>query len=316
MSEMNLEPSKLSLAANQVWSESTSLFQKKTEVKIDLGLEKSGSIFNGGGESKGSTSTGIASGYVFGSRVADRVAKASENGGQKASGSVFARPVDVSSIFKRMAEKKKDGCSTADLWKNASACTTTAAGEDSKTSAETVAEGNETPASTSSEDRLKASADELAKHSSLGGDITSTAAEPVTTGEEDEKNVVNISCKFFYFNVESKSWVERGLGTLKINEKNNSCDNFRIVGRTTGSQKVVINSKIFPGMILRNTQLFLIQASPVSISRVQLLLERYISRAKAAEEKQKKCDDADVKSDATSRKRKPEQELDWNEDWE
>lgn len=31
---MNLQPSKLSLAANQVWNESTSLFSKKKDVQI------------------------------------------------------------------------------------------------------------------------------------------------------------------------------------------------------------------------------------------------------------------------------------------
>ena len=77
---MDLPPSKLSSAASRVWSESAGQFHKKTDVKIDLGLqtissssEKAGSE-NAADKEKASTST-ISSGYVFGSRVFERVSK-------------------------------------------------------------------------------------------------------------------------------------------------------------------------------------------------------------------------------------------------
>lgn len=78
-----------------------------------------------------------------------------------------------------------------------------------------------------------------------------------------------VSCKFFYYNTETKSWVERGMGFLRVNQKKGEREQqirirefffdlfvdkqqYFLVGRTTGNQKVVINSKLFTGMIFEN----------------------------------------------------------------
>lgn len=68
---MNLQPSKLSVAANQVWKESSSLF-KKDDVKIDLGLDKT---LNKTSTSSSDNKNVFSSGYVFGSKLSERVAK-------------------------------------------------------------------------------------------------------------------------------------------------------------------------------------------------------------------------------------------------
>lgn len=68
---MNLQPSKLSVAASQVWNESTSLFaQNKTDnIKVDLDLGKKLTDISKNDESKTVITT---SGYVFGSRLTER----------------------------------------------------------------------------------------------------------------------------------------------------------------------------------------------------------------------------------------------------
>ncbi|KAI1726952.1 ranBP1 domain-containing protein [Ditylenchus destructor] len=351
----NLQPSKLALAANQVWNESTSHFQKKTDVKIDLGLDKS--IIGGGSsasENKGvsSTSSGITSGYIFGSRLAERVKTFATQGEEKpgtissvsssdTSGDAKSnKPTDVSSIFKRIAERTKDSAPQA-LWnKPSSTQDTIFEGADSTTTEKVPIPGSNGESTSGSNERLKASMDELVAKQTQP-ELGSTSVEPVTTGEEDEKAVDSISCKFFYFNLDSKAWIERGLGTFKINQKKADRDDIRIVGRTTGSQRVVINSKIFAGMVLEQLsdkrikisalnadselpQLFLIHASPVSISRVHSLLETYIGRAKEIEMRSKDQKDTVDERDSvdsstketmapdnasSSRKRKPEEEL-------
>lgn len=67
-------PSKLSDAASQLWVESASKFQKKPETKIELGFGNTISTnSSAGSDEKASTSSAISSGYVFGSRVSERV---------------------------------------------------------------------------------------------------------------------------------------------------------------------------------------------------------------------------------------------------
>ena len=60
------------------------------------------------------------------------------------------------------------------------------------------------------------------------------------TGEEDEKNIVEINCKLFAF-VDS-NWQERGHGTLRLNDK--SRDESRVVFRQAGNLRVLLNTKV------------------------------------------------------------------------
>lgn len=70
---MNLQPSKLSFAANQVWEESSSLF-KKDDVKVDLGLDKT---LNKSSTLSTESKDVFSSGYVFGSKLLEKVTKVS-----------------------------------------------------------------------------------------------------------------------------------------------------------------------------------------------------------------------------------------------
>uniref|UniRef100_A0A182W3I3 RanBD1 domain-containing protein n=1 Tax=Anopheles minimus TaxID=112268 RepID=A0A182W3I3_9DIPT len=65
------------------------------------------------------------------------------------------------------------------------------------------------------------------------------------TGEEDERNVVEINCKLFAF--AKSNWEERGHGTLRLNDKDNN--ESRVVFRQSGNLRVLINTKVWAGMV-------------------------------------------------------------------
>jgi hypothetical protein len=74
---MDLPPSKLASTASRVWDESTSNFHK-TAFNIDFGLHGLSNTKNGNEsspEKASSSSYKISTGYVFGARVLERVAK-------------------------------------------------------------------------------------------------------------------------------------------------------------------------------------------------------------------------------------------------
>lgn len=75
----------------------------------------------------------------------------------------------------------------------------------------------------------------------------------VITGEESERNVLQISCKLFVFNKENQVWTERGRGYLRLNDmvvKDDGPLRSRIVMRNHGNLKLILNSKIFNEMKL------------------------------------------------------------------
>nr|CAD7574865.1 unnamed protein product [Timema californicum] len=63
-----------------------------------------------------------------------------------------------------------------------------------------------------------------------------------------------INCKLFAFDKATSTWLERGIGTLRLNDKE-ECNGTqsRVVMRTTGSLRVVLNTKIWSGMVVDRT---------------------------------------------------------------
>ncbi|CAL7942563.1 unnamed protein product [Xylocopa violacea] len=118
------------------------------------------------------------------------------------------------------------------------------------------------------------------------------------TGEEGETNVLQINCKFFAFDKASGGWQERGRGTLRLNDRD---EESRLVGRTAGTQKLILNTKVWPGMTaeraapksLRLTamdvqgsiRIFIVQAAPKEVEQLHNLLQ---TRLKRAQERQPK----------------------------
>ncbi|XP_059385126.1 ran-binding protein 3-like [Carassius carassius] len=73
----------------------------------------------------------------------------------------------------------------------------------------------------------------------------------VRTGEESESNVLQMQCKLFVFEMTSQSWVERGCGVLRLNDIASTDDGTlqsRLVMRTQGSLRVILNTKLWPQM--------------------------------------------------------------------
>jgi len=72
----------------------------------------------------------------------------------------------------------------------------------------------------------------------------------VVTGEEDELNVLQIYGKLFAFDKVQGTWIERGRGTLRLNDKQleNQTLQSRLVMRTQGSLRVILNTKIWADM--------------------------------------------------------------------
>ncbi|KAJ1963540.1 hypothetical protein IWQ62_003180 [Dispira parvispora] len=67
------------------------------------------------------------------------------------------------------------------------------------------------------------------------------------TGEEDEITLHQVKCKLFEMD-KSLDWCERGVGTLKVNQRINNPDDTRLVMRTDVTFRVILNAKLFPKM--------------------------------------------------------------------
>jgi hypothetical protein len=74
----------------------------------------------------------------------------------------------------------------------------------------------------------------------------------VVTGEEEESNVLKCNVKLFIFDSANRNWMERGRGVLRLNDSPNSTPGHvfsRLVMRTHGTQRVVLNTKLWPEMV-------------------------------------------------------------------
>ncbi|XP_021914527.1 ran-binding protein 3 isoform X4 [Zootermopsis nevadensis] len=124
----------------------------------------------------------------------------------------------------------------------------------------------------------------------------------IVTGEEDEANVLQINCKLFAFDKAGGTWVERGRGTLRLNDKDSGPGGggvqSRVVIRTAGSLRVVLNTKIWAGMSVHRPsaksvrltamdssgqiKVFLVMSSPADIEQLHKSLESRVLLAQQA----------------------------------
>ncbi|NXK77216.1 RNB3L protein, partial [Amazona guildingii] len=107
----------------------------------------------------------------------------------------------------------------------------------------------------------------------------------VITGEETEHNVLQINCKLFKFNKLSLTWIERGRGSLRLNDTSSNKHGMlqsRLIMRNQGSLKLILNTRLWEQMVIKranrkslcftataqedhSVQVFLIQASSKDI---------------------------------------------------
>ncbi|NXE24850.1 RNB3L protein, partial [Ardeotis kori] len=103
----------------------------------------------------------------------------------------------------------------------------------------------------------------------------------IITGEEAEHNVLQINCKLFVFNKLSLTWIERGRGSLRLNDtstKKYGKLQSRLIMRNQGSLRLILNTRLWDQMVIKranrkslcftatdqedhSVQVFLIQAS-------------------------------------------------------
>jgi len=68
------------------------------------------------------------------------------------------------------------------------------------------------------------------------------------TGEENERNVAQISAKLYVFDKATSNWTEKGRGCLRLNDVKGESGHSRVVMRSAATFRVILNTKLFPGM--------------------------------------------------------------------
>ncbi|KAI4387424.1 hypothetical protein MLD38_005260 [Melastoma candidum] len=83
-----------------------------------------------------------------------------------------------------------------------------------------------------------------------GNGVMSLQEVAVETGEENEMVVFNSDSVLFEFI--GGSWKERGKGEVKVNISQTEGEKARILMRTRGNYRLVLNASLYPGMKLAN----------------------------------------------------------------
>lgn len=157
----------------------------------------------------------------------------------------------------------------------------------------------------------------------------------VITGEENEHNVLHMSAKLFIFD-KSKSWLEKGRGELRLNDLSVAAANAsnsssgltgnqtsrdakrkvmssRIVMRTIGSLRVILNTKVYHGMSVEKpneksvrltgmddggvVKVFLIVSSPKDATALHCALKSRLVELESAQEDVSKLENEENKID-------------------
>ncbi|XP_068127949.1 ran-binding protein 3-like [Hyperolius riggenbachi] len=142
----------------------------------------------------------------------------------------------------------------------------------------------------------------------------------IYTGEESERNVLQVNCKLFVFNKEQQAWTERGRGYLKLNDTaacKNGLFQSRLVMRNHGNLKLILNSRIFREMKLEkanrkclritatdldsSVKIFLVQASVKDAGRLYAAIHhRLIALMNYRAQQVRSAPDTDEESDSPS----------------
>lgn len=175
-------------------------------------------------------------GFVFGQNIHERIIGAP----------------DTSTASNHTDDTKSDSCSSSELFaaaaaNSASSSTSSATATSSTTS---TSNGSVQPKETSRvEDLTKAAREyEESRVQKRKYDEVETF-----TGEENEVNVLDVNSKIFAFI--SSNWEQRGPGSLRLNDPKDSSksNSSRVVFRTSGNLRVVLNTKVWAGMVVEKS---------------------------------------------------------------
>ncbi|KAI1282162.1 Ran-binding protein 3 [Halotydeus destructor] len=138
---------------------------------------------------------------------------------------------------------------------------------------------------------------------------TKKRAYEAITGEEDESNVLQVHCKLYSWEAETALWKEKGKGFLKLNDRmkdDKLCS--RLVMRTAGSLKVILNCSLVVGMKFTLTAdkhfrftnvdgIFLVKGKDKDMEQLNSAIEHRLrelsKRMKSDEDCDRNCKDAD-----------------------
>ncbi|XP_075267329.1 ran-binding protein 3-like isoform X3 [Opisthocomus hoazin] len=139
----------------------------------------------------------------------------------------------------------------------------------------------------------------------------------VITGEEAEHNVLQINCKLFVFNKLSLTWIERGRGSLRLNDTtSNKCGMLqsRLIMRNQGSLRLILNTRLWNQMVIEranrkslcftatdqedhSVQVFLIQASSKDIGYLYAAIHHRLVALRSFAEQEPDANQVDTESE-------------------
>lgn len=268
-------------------------------------------------------------GFVFGQNIHERTAGAPEqsstinDSGKSDStggGELFAAAanhVSSSSASSAASAAKASGSGGA----GALATISSADGDSEATASGSVNSQNDSKESSTVADLTKVA---QAYEESRGQNKRKFDEVETVTGEEGEVNVLNVNCKLFAF--VNSNWEERGPGSLRLNDPRNVSNSTaatsssskskcsRIVFRTSGNLRVLLNTKVWPGMVVEKSsqkslrltaidssdgqiKIFLAMARPDDISSLNTALKKRIAAEKERVQSQPISDDDDDDDD-------------------
>lgn len=234
---------------------------------------------------------GSESNFVFGQNIRERI---------------VGVPDTSAAASTNLDEKDDDLSSTSKLFAVSSASTS---GESSSNN------GTDTPKESSTVEDLTKVAREYEESRAQKRKLD---AVETFTGEENEVNILDMSCKLFAFI--ASNWEQRGPGGLRLNDvktpRESSDARSRVVFRTSGNFRVLINTKVWPGMVVEKpsqkslrltaidpadgaVKIFLVMARPDDVTSLQNALRKRIE----AEKKREKTEAIDTEPD-TKKERK------------
>ncbi|XP_071954107.1 uncharacterized protein [Antedon mediterranea] len=127
---------------------------------------------------------------------------------------------------------------------------------------------------------------------------------PQVNGEEDEENVLQAQCKLYLFDSSTQSWLEKGRGLLRLNDKSQAYGSHfhsRLVMRTQGSLRVVLNTKVWSNMTVdkanpksiritamdseNKIRVFLIVTEPHHADQIYTAIDHRVQALRYAEQK-------------------------------
>ncbi|XP_076814614.1 ran-binding protein 3-like isoform X3 [Clavelina lepadiformis] len=250
-------------------------------------------------------------GFLFGSKMEERVTMSTEvKPTEKESEDIAAS----SFVFGQNLADRAKVSSTTDSSQQSlfmlSTSSTQASSSLDSTGDPHPSEQEQSPTSSNSEKKRPGGLEEDAAACFLASQAKPVMPEVhVVTGEENEKNVLQIQCKLHQFDGESSGWVERGVGSLHLNDGKCADDdlNFqsRLVMRIHGSLRLVLNTQVWAQMTVERASkksvritaqtegiigIFLITATINDAEQIYRALEYRVRHKKQLEEKKK--DDA------------------------